>query len=87
MKHVERVFLEMKFDSGNICTIPKKPTSTFFSGESAVFPLMQLESNKGRYELTNVGLLMMIKYMNYRIKHYSDKHNACSSYSRSQFNI
>ena len=88
MKHLERVFLERKFDSDNLCTIPKKPKSAFFIRESMVFPSMQHESKKGHFELTNEEFLMIIKYMNYRIKHhYFDKCNTCSSYSCSQFII
>ena len=67
MKHLKGLFLERKFDSDNLCTIPKKPKSEFFFRESAVFPPMQLESKKGDFELTNDELLMIIKYMNYRI--------------------
>ena len=56
--------------------------------ESALLWPMQLESKKGHFELTNEEFLMIIKYMNYWIKHhYSDKHNTCSSYSSSQFSI
>ena len=66
MKHLEGVFLERKFDSENLCTIPKKPKSAFFFIESAVFPPMQLESKKGHFGLTNEELLMIIKYMNYQ---------------------
>ena len=36
MKHLERVFLERKLDSDNLCTIPKKPKSAFFFRESDV---------------------------------------------------
>ena len=87
MKHLERVFLERNFDSDNLCTVPKKPKSAFFFRESAVFPSMQLEWKKGHFEITN-ELLMIIKYMIYRIKHhYFDKHNTCSSYPCSHFSI
>ena len=80
MKHLEVVFLERKSDSDNLCTIPKKPKSAFFFRESVVFLPMQLELKKGHFELTS-ELLMIMKYMNYRIKHYANKHNFCSSYS------
>ena len=49
---------------------------------------MQIELKKGHVELTNEELLVIIKYMNYRIRyHYFDKHNTCSLYSCSQFYI
>ena len=59
VKHVEGVFLERKFDSDNLYTIPKKPKSAFFFRKSAVFPPVQLESRKGHFELTNEELLMI----------------------------
>ena len=53
MKHIEGVFLERKFDSDNLCTIPKKPKSAFLYRESVVFPSVQLESKIGNFEGTN----------------------------------
>ena len=40
MKHLEWVFLERKFDSDNLYTVPEKPKSSFFFIESMVFPLV-----------------------------------------------
>ena len=54
MKHLEGVFLERKFDSDNLYTIPKKPKSAFFFKEIVV-----LELKKGHFELTNEELLMI----------------------------
>ena len=42
MKHLDGVFLEKKFDSDNLYTIPKKPKSAFFFRESVVFLSVQL---------------------------------------------
>ena len=42
MKHLEKMFLERNFDSGNVYTIPKKPRSAFFFREGAVLPSVQL---------------------------------------------
>ena len=80
MKHLEGVFLERKFDSDILCTIPKKPKSAFFSIEKAVFLPMQLESKKGHFEVTDEELVMIIKYnMNCRIRHHNfDKRHICS---------
>ena len=36
MKHPEGVFLERKFDSDNLYTVPKKPKSAFFFKEIGV---------------------------------------------------
>ena len=47
MKHLEGVFLEMKFDSDNLFEIPKKPSSAFFFRERLMFPSVQLESKIG----------------------------------------
>ena len=63
MKHLEGVFLESKFDSDNLYTIPKKPKSTFFFRENVVFLSEQLELKKGHFELINEEVLMIIKYM------------------------
>ena len=87
MKHLEGVFLERKFDSDILCTIPKKPKSAFFSIEKTVFLPMQLKSKKGHFELTEQELVMVIKYMNCRIKHNFDKHHICSLYLCSKFTI
>ena len=54
------VFLERKFDSDNLYTIPKKPKS---ERESLVFRTGQLESKKEHFKLTDEELLMIIKYM------------------------
>ena len=70
MKRLEEVFLERKFDYKNLCTIPKRPKSAFFFIESAVLPSMQLELKKGHFKLNNEELLMLIKHMNYQIKHH-----------------
>ena len=59
MKHLEAVFLERKFDSDILCTVPKKSKSTFVFIESAVFLPIQLEFKKGHFELTNEELLMI----------------------------
>ena len=59
MKHLDGVFLEKKFDSDNLYTIPKKPKSAFFFRESVVFLSVQLESKKRHSELTNEELLIM----------------------------
>ena len=59
MKHPEGVFLERKFDSDNLYTIPKKPKSAFFCKEIVVFRSVQLELKKGHFELTNEELLMI----------------------------
>ena len=69
MKHLEGVFLERKFDSDIPWLVPKKPESKLFFTESAVFLAMQLESKKEHFEFTDEELLMIIKCMNYRIKH------------------
>ena len=58
MKHLQEVFLERKFFSDNLYTIPKKPKSVFFFRESVVFP-----SKKTHFELNNEELLMIIKYI------------------------
>ena len=58
MKHLEGVFLERNCDSDNLYTICKKPKSVFFFREIVMFPLVQLESKKGYFELTNEELLM-----------------------------
>ena len=63
MKHLEKVFIERKFDSDNVYTIPKKPKSAFFFRESVVFPSVLPESKKGHFELSNEESLMRIKYM------------------------
>ena len=78
MKHLEGVFLERKFNSDILCTIPKKPKSAFFSIEKAVFLPIQLESKKGHFELTNEELVMIIKYMNCQIKHNFDERHICT---------
>ena len=62
MKDLEGVFLERKFDSDNLCTLPTKPKSAFYLRESVAFLSVQFESKKGNFELTN-ELLMIIKYM------------------------
>ena len=62
MKHLEGVFLQRKFDSDNLYTIPKKIKSAFFFRESLVFPSLQLELKKGHLKLINEELLMIIKY-------------------------
>ena len=82
--HLEGVF---KFDSDILSTIFKKPKFAFVFIESAVFLPMQLESKKVHSELTKEELLMVIKYMNNRIKHSFDKRSTCSSYSCSKFSI
>ena len=63
IEHLECVFLERKFNSDNLCTIPTKPKSAFLFRENVTFPSVQLESKKGHFELTNKELLMIIKYM------------------------
>ena len=42
MKHLEGVFLERKFNSDNLYTVPKKPKSAFCFRESLVFSSVQL---------------------------------------------
>ena len=59
MKYLDGVFLEGKFDSDNLYTMPKKPKSLFFFRKSVVFLSVQLESKKGHSELTNEELLMI----------------------------
>ena len=59
IKHLEGVYLERKFHSDNLYTIPKKPKSAFYFRESVVFPSVQLELKKGRFELANEELLMI----------------------------
>ena len=46
INHLDGMFLERKFDSDNLYTIPKKPKSAFFFRETVVFPSVQLDSKK-----------------------------------------
>ena len=70
MKHLELVFLEKKFDSDILCTIPNK--FCIFLYRKCSFPANAAWVKKGHFELTKV--LMIINYMNHRINyHYFDK--------------
>ena len=80
MKHLEGVYLERKFHSGNLYTIPQKPKSAFYFRESVVFPSLQLELKKGRFELANEELLMISLIIGSIESNIILRNNTCSSY-------
>ena len=69
MKHLEWMFLEKKFDSDILCTIPNK--FCIFLYRKSSFPANAARVKKAHFELTKV--LMIINCMNYRINYYFDK--------------
>ena len=53
MTPLDGIFLKRWFNHDNLYTLSKKPKSTFFFRESVLFLSVQLESEKGHFELTN----------------------------------